>query len=52
MARPSLTAEAKTSSFSTGKTPGYPKQTGQTLVLGGLSKRVEQLQKILLAVLS
>ncbi|CCQ64939.1 hypothetical protein CWATWH0402_803 [Crocosphaera watsonii WH 0402] len=36
----------------TGNTPGYPKQTGHTLVLGGLSNSVEQSQNILLLVLS
>ena len=36
--------------FRTGKAPGIPRQTGQTLVLGGAPKRVEQEQKILVAV--
>src|ERR1700680_3665296 len=34
----------------TGKAPGMPRQTGQTLVLGDAPKRVEQEQKILVAV--
>jgi len=42
-----LTAYSKTFSLSTGNTPGIPKQTGQTLVLGVEPNWVEQLQKIL-----
>ncbi len=38
--------------LSTGRAPGIPRQTGQTLVLGGAPKRVEQEQKILVAVRS
>jgi hypothetical protein len=38
--------------FSTGKAPGIPRQTGQTLVLGAAPKRVEQEQKIFDAVRS
>src|SRR5579864_5664030 len=38
--------------FSTGKAPGRPRHTGQTFVFGGSPKRVEQEQKILLAVSS
>jgi hypothetical protein len=38
--------------LSTGKAPGKPRQTGQTLLFGGLPKRVEQEQKILVAVSS
>src|ERR1700723_746787 len=40
------TAKSTTLRFSTGKAPGRPRQTGQTLVLGGSPKRVEQEQKI------
>jgi hypothetical protein len=38
--------------FRTGKAPGKPRQTGQTFVFGGSPKRVEQEQKILVAVSS
>src|SRR5437868_8857139 len=38
--------------FNTGSAPGSPKQTGQTLVLGGAPKPVAHPQKILLRVLS
>src|ERR1051326_9021470 len=38
--------------LSTGSAPGRPRQTGQTLVLGGAPKVVEHEQKILLAVSS
>src|ERR1035438_3766966 len=38
--------------FNTGKAPGSPRQTGQTLVFGGSPKRVEQEQKIFDAVSS
>src|SRR6202521_829367 len=38
--------------FSTGNAPGKPRHTGQTFVLGGSPKRVEQEQKILVAVRS
>src|SRR5207237_3650789 len=38
--------------LSTGSAPGNPRQTGQTLVLGGAPKRVEQPQKILVWVSS
>jgi hypothetical protein len=38
--------------FSTGKAPGIPRHTGQTFVLGGAPKRVEQEQKIFDAVRS
>src|SRR5271157_1633907 len=38
--------------LSTGSAPGIPRQTGQTLVLGGAPNRVEQEQKILVAVRS
>ena len=38
--------------FNTGKAPGWPRQTGQTLVLGGAPKPVGQPQKILVRVLS
>src|ERR1700691_3907770 len=37
---------------STGKAPGIPRHTGQTLVFGGSPKRVEQEQKIFDAVSS
>src|SRR6266849_3006539 len=36
----------------TGRVPGRPRQTGQTLVFGGSPKRVEQPQKILVRVRS
>src|SRR5260221_4674382 len=36
--------------FNTGSAPGSPRQTGQTLVLGGAPKLVEQAQKIFDAV--
>jgi len=36
--------------FSTGRVPGKPRHTGQTLVLGGSPKRVEQPQKIFVLV--
>ncbi len=36
--------------FRTGRAPGIPRQTGQTLVLGGAPKRVEHEQKIFVAV--
>src|SRR6267154_1369691 len=36
--------------FRTGNAPGIPRQTGQTFVLGGSPKPVEQEQKILEAV--
>jgi len=32
--------------FSTGKAPGSPRHTGQTLLFGGAPKRVEHEQKI------
>src|ERR1700758_51831 len=38
--------------FRTGRAPGMPRQTGQTFVLGGAPKRVEQEQKIFDAVRS
>src|SRR5882672_11440892 len=38
--------------FRTGKAPGMPRHTGQTFVLGGSPKRVEQEQKIFEAVSS
>src|SRR5207302_8384060 len=38
--------------LSTGRVPGRPRQTGQTLVLGGSPKRVEQPQKIFVRVRS
>ena len=46
------TANSTALRFSTGRAPGNPRQTGQTLVLGGSPKRVEQEQKILDAVRS
>src|SRR6202140_4354105 len=46
------TANSTALRFSTGKAPGKPKHTGQTFVLGGSPKRVEQEQKILVAVRS
>ena len=39
-------------SFSTGRAPGIPRQTGQTLEFGGAPNRVEHEQKILVAVRS
>src|SRR5947207_9267797 len=38
--------------FSTGNAPGRPRQTGQTLVLGGAPNCVEQPQKIFVCVSS
>ena len=38
--------------LSTGKAPGRPRQTGQTLVLGASPKRLRQAQKILVCVRS
>src|SRR5712691_11347597 len=46
------TANSTAFRFRTGNAPGRPKQTGQTFVLGGSPKRVEQEQKILVAVRS
>src|SRR5579864_9076944 len=46
------TANSTARRLSTGSTPGMPRHTGQTLVLGGAPKRVEQEQKILLSVSS
>lgn len=40
------TANSTALRFSTGKAPGRPRHTGQTLVFGGLPNRVEQEQKI------
>src|ERR1700746_307000 len=45
-------ANSTTFRLRTGKAPGIPRHTGQTLVLGGAPKRVEQEQKILLSVSS
>src|ERR1700681_3455950 len=54
MRQPSATAASTAKStalrFSTGRAPGRPRQTGQTLVFGGAPKRVEQEQKILVTV--
>ena len=47
-----LIASSTASRFSTGSAPGRPRQTGQTLVLGGAPKLVGQPQKILVAVAS
>src|SRR5262249_42557638 len=44
------TAYSTALAFRTGSAPGSPRQTGQTLVFGGSPKRVEQPQKILVAV--
>src|ERR1700677_5014359 len=41
------TAKSTALRFSTGRAPGRPRQTGQTLVFGGAPKRVEHEQKIL-----
>src|SRR5689334_11963720 len=38
--------------FNTGSAPGIPRQTGQTLVLGGAPNLVEQPQKIFVSVSS
>src|ERR1700730_18636326 len=38
--------------FTTGRAPGKPRHTGQTLLLGGSPKRVEQPQKIFVRVSS
>src|SRR5712692_375120 len=46
------TANSTAFRLRTGNAPGKPRQTGQTLVLGGLPKWVEQEQKILVAVRS
>src|SRR5713101_9496229 len=46
------TANSTALRFRTGNAPGNPRQTGQTLVLGGSPKWVEQEQKILVAVRS
>src|SRR5437588_10514582 len=46
------TANSTALRFSTGKAPGMPKHTGQTLVFGGAPKRVEHEQKIFVAVRS
>ena len=45
-------ANSTTFLLSTGNAPGIPRHTGQTLVFGGAPKRVEQEQKILVAVRS
>src|SRR5579863_9094162 len=45
-------ANSTTFWLSTGRAPGIPRQTGQTLVFGGAPNRVEQEQKILVAVRS
>src|SRR5216683_7101881 len=50
--RPASVANSTALRFSTGKAPGIPRHTGQTLVLGGAPKRVEQEQKIFDAVRS
>src|SRR6266852_1351696 len=46
------TANSTALRFRTGNAPGNPRHTGQTLVLGGSPKWVEQEQKILVAVRS
>src|SRR5271157_3383160 len=46
------TANSTARRFSTGSGPGNPRHTGQTFVLGGSPKRVEQPQKILVRVRS
>ena len=51
-AMPASTANSTAFLLSTGSEPGMPRHTGQTFVFGGLPKRVEQEQKILLAVRS
>src|SRR6266567_4058228 len=52
VARPALMAYSTTFSFSTGRAPGKPKQTGQVCELGWEPKRVEQPQNILVLVVS
>src|ERR1700733_15369749 len=52
MARPAWIAISTARRFNTGHAPGSPRQTGQTLVLGGAPKPVGQPQKILVRVLS
>src|SRR6266498_2299219 len=47
-----LTAYSTACRFSTGRAPGIPRQTGQTLVLGSEPKMLGQPQKILLLVSS
>jgi len=47
-----LTADSMAAAFGTGRAPGKPRQTGQTLELGGSPKRLAQPQNILVAVLS
>src|SRR5438874_9896060 len=44
------TANSTAFRFNTGNTPGIPRHTGHTLVLGGSPKRVEQEQNIFDAV--
>src|SRR6266581_5031387 len=51
-ARPLLIASSTASRLNTGRAPGRPRHTGQTLVFGGAPKLVGQPQKILLAVAS
>src|ERR1700745_551211 len=46
------TANSTARRLSTGSTPGMPRHTGHTLVLGGAPKRVEHEQKILVSVSS
>ena len=46
------TANSTAFRFITGKTPGIPRHTGQTLLLGGAPNCVEHEQKILVVVSS
>src|SRR5438445_5234802 len=46
------TANSTALRFSTGNAPGNPRQTGQTLVLGGPPNRVEHEQKVFVIVRS
>src|SRR5262249_9261315 len=46
VARPARIANSTTRRFSTGRTPGIPRHTGQTLVFGGVPKAAEHAQKI------
>src|SRR5262245_16062258 len=46
VARPARIANSTTRRFKTGSTPGMPRPTGQTLVLGGAPKAAEHPQKI------
>ncbi len=51
-ARPATTVNRMASPFMTGITPGYPRQTGQTLLFGGAPYRALHEQNIFEFVLS